>query len=143
MAALALGVLTFAGLANLPSFNPLTPPRLIFRKPFSPAAENRACHYPAKSCSASDQAKLKSMQLGFRHRSLEVEYEPVIVIGGVVNPLLVDHDDAGHRAQGKQPLPVHRRPCQTRYLDCQDRSHFAVADRICEADEACAFIGAG
>jgi hypothetical protein len=29
------------------------PPRLIFRKPFSPATENRACHYLAKYCPAA------------------------------------------------------------------------------------------
>lgn len=80
------------------------------------------------------------VELGFGHRSLEVEQQLVVAVLRVVDRLLVGDDDSGYGAQGQEALPVLRRPGEARNLDGEDRPRHAVRDRFCESGKSAAAL---
>ena len=52
------------------------------------------------------QAGADEVQLGFGHRALEPEQQPVVELARVIEPVLVEDQRVGHRADLQEPVPV-------------------------------------
>ena len=65
------------------------------------------------------QARPQHMQLRLAHRSLEAEQQPVVEVRRVVDPVLVQDQRVGQRADLEQPVPVGRVARQPRDLQPQ------------------------
>ncbi len=68
------------------------------------------------------------MQLGFTHGAFEAEQQPVVEVGGVIEPVLVADQRSGQRADLKQPMPVGVVARETRDLKAEHDPGVADTD---------------
>src|SRR5262249_6910837 len=76
---------------------------------------------------SGEHATFENMKLGLAHRSLEPEQEPVVVVAGIVEPILVGQERLKDRTQLQELVPVLARPCKTAHLDSQNEAHVIEA----------------
>ena len=70
----------------------------------------------------------EEVQLGLGHDPREPEQEPVVVIGRVVQPILVGEQDAEHRTQFDELMPVLARAGQPAHLQAEDQPDVVETD---------------
>ena len=73
------------------------------------------------------QARGDHVQLRLGHLRLQPEQQPVVEVLQVIDPVSVDHEGVGQRAELKQPLRLGVRARQPRDLQPEDRADLAQA----------------
>ena len=68
------------------------------------------------------------MELRFAHGPLQPEQEPVVEVAGVVDPVLVQDERLGERADLQKPVPIGRVARQPRDLQAHDDARAPRAD---------------
>ena len=92
---------------------------------------------------AALQAQAHGVALGVAHGALHAQYQPVVEVVGVVDPIVINDERVGQRAEVQQPVPVGRRARQARDLQRQDGPHLAQTDLGGQPLEALALDGTG
>src|SRR6202040_6330 len=86
---------------------------------------------------AAVEARADDMQLRLGESALHAEYQAVVELGGIVAPVLVDHEGAGDGAQFEKAMPILVRSRQSRRFqreDGADLTHRYIADQSLEVD---------
>ena len=68
------------------------------------------------------------MQLGFAHRALEAQQEPIVEVGRIVYAVLVENQRVGEGADLQQPMPVGIVPREAGDLEPHDDACATHAD---------------
>jgi hypothetical protein len=90
---------------------------------------------------AALQPGADEVQLGLAHRAFEAEQQPVVEVGGIVEPVLVADQRPRQRADLQQPVPVSVVSGQSRDFEAEHDPRLAQADIGDEALEALAAGG--
>lgn len=68
------------------------------------------------------------MQLGLAHGPLQPQQEPIVVVAGVVEPVLIGQEDPEDGAQLQELIPVLAGAGQSAHLDAEDQPDVVEAD---------------
>ena len=77
--------------------------------------------FPASGAAqdAAPQSCLKHMQFRFAHGALQAQQQAIVEVRGIVQPILIEDERVGQRAQLKQPMPIGGVARQTRHFQTE------------------------
>jgi hypothetical protein len=91
---------------------------------------------PGAAEDAAAQSCLKYMQFRFAHCALQAQQQAIVEVRGVVQPILIEYERVGERAQFEQPMPIRGVARQTRHFQAEhdsDATQTNFGDQALEA----------